>query len=160
MKDNTESSVLAGKIASQKIVLDETVESLRSFVETDLPEIGRNWKSALVIAGLIENYYTATETVLFRVAQEFGNQLSADRWHADLLDRLTHEVKKIRPKVLENDTYKRLDELRRFRHFKRYYYETDYDWDKLDFLIKKMHEVHPMLLRDLDRFLKFLNELA
>ena len=28
----------------------------------------------------------------------------------------------------------------RFRHFKRYYFELDYDWKKLDYLIVCMEE--------------------
>ena len=34
--------------------------------------------------------------------------------------------------IVEAYTFERLDELRRFRHFKRYYYRLDYDWDKFD----------------------------
>jgi hypothetical protein len=47
----------------------------------------------------------------------------------------------------------------RFRHFKRYYFEMEFDWDKLDFLQKKYRDLNPIINRDLKRFLHFLNQL-
>ena len=61
----------------------------------------------------------------------------AKRWRASLLDRVVVEVGDVRPRVLSDPSLERLDELRRFRHFKRYYYRIDYDPDKLAFLVKK-----------------------
>ena len=156
MKENSDLKDLVGAIESQKAIFDDLFNKIRSYVAEDLKEVERDWKSALVIVGLLANYYTAVETVLFRIAQEFGNQLSTERWHADLLERLNHAVDEIRPRVIQRDAYLRLDELRRFRHFERYYFQTDYDWDKLEFLIKKQLEVHPMVLRDLNAFVDFL----
>ena len=34
-----------------------------------------------------------------------------------------------------------------------------YDWDRLDFLLKKSTQVRPMVREDLDAFLKFLARL-
>ena len=61
--------------------------------------------------------------------------------------------------IVEAYTFERLDELRRFRHFKRYYYRLDYDWDKLDFVVKKLVEVHKTLHDDLSKFVQFLGNL-
>ena len=66
----------------------------------------------------------------------------------------------VRPRILSDAARSLLDELRRFRHFKRYYYRIDYDWDKLSFLIKKTNELQPLLVRDLKRFSEFLDRLG
>ena len=41
----------------------------------------------------------------------------------------------------------------------RYYFEFDYDWDKLEFLEKKYSQVKAVLEKDLKRFEEFLNSL-
>jgi len=53
-----------------------------------------------------------------------------------------------------------LDELLKFRHFKRYYFEFHYDWDRLVYLQKRFDQVRPLLDRDLDQFRQFLQRLA
>ena len=52
-----------------------------------------------------------------------------------------------------------LFELLKFRHFKRYYFELEYDWDRLDFLVSKLRGVHPLVTRDLERFVRFASAL-
>ena len=52
-----------------------------------------------------------------------------------------------------------LFEMLQFRHFSRYYYDLEYDWDRLEFLWKKFTDLQPILARDLDAFEKFLESL-
>jgi hypothetical protein len=52
-----------------------------------------------------------------------------------------------------------LDEMRRFRHFKRYFFSMDYDWDRLNFLMKKFDQLRPELEADLDSFCSFLEKI-
>ena len=52
-----------------------------------------------------------------------------------------------------------LSELLRFRHFKRYYFKLEYDWDRLDFLIAKLRQAHPLVVRDLERFGRFMGAM-
>ena len=72
---------------------------------------------------------------------------------------MTLEISDTRVAVISDATYKNLRELLKFRHFKRYYLEIDYDWDKLEFLEKKYINVKSLLERDLDNFIDFLNSL-
>ncbi len=150
---------LEGEITSQIQVLNELYDYLQQIMTDDVVREGKSRKNGLVVAGLLENYYTAAETTMFRIAQNFGNNLDSERWHADLLHRLNIEVPGIRPRVIGDDSYMYLDELRRFRHFKRYYYRVEYDWDKLDFLIAKLDQLHPLLLQEMDAFGTFLRSI-
>ncbi len=157
--DNNPAAEIAGEILSQIRILTELHDYLLQILTDDVSREGKSRKNGLVVAGLLENYYTAAETVMFRIAQGFGNSIDGERWHADLLHRLNIEVDNIRPRVLTDDSYSDLDELRRFRHFKRYYYRIEYDWDKLDFLIRKLQRLHPRFLHELNAFREFTLEI-
>jgi hypothetical protein len=106
----------------------------------------------IVVAHILENCYTAIETALLRISQGFENSLNPERWHADLLDKMLLEMKGIRPRVLSDESHRLLTELMRFRHFKRYYLELDYDWEKLRFLLSTLHRCLPLVRAELSAF--------
>ena len=160
MNGPTEIRELQSQIDHQIEVLGELVSYLGSYIANRPENAEATREDGLVVAGVLENYYTAAETVLLRIVQQFGNELDAERWHASLLDRLAMDVSDVRLRVLADLTCARLDELRRFRHFKHYYYRIDYDWDKLAFLIKKTNELQPLLVTDLQRFSELLSRLG
>ena len=68
-------------------------------------------------------------------------------------------IEGIRIPAVSEAIYPALLELQRFRHFKRYYFELEYDWDRLDYLYKKLVQIHPTVLQDLQRFVAFLEAL-
>ena len=61
---------------------------------------------------------------------------------------------------MSEETFSPLFELLKFRHFKRYYFELEFDWDRLDFLVTKLRQVHPLAIRDLERFVRFASALS
>ena len=77
----------------------------------------------------------------------------------DLLHKMTLEIEGIRLAVISDKTRGILLEFLKFRHFKRYYFEFDLDWDKLKYLEKKYNSVKPLLDEDLINFKDFLNRL-
>jgi hypothetical protein len=68
-------------------------------------------------------------------------------------------IEGIRIAAVSDENYPRLLELLKFRHFRRYYFEMEHDWDRLEFLRKKFNQAHPQSLKDLERFIGFLNAL-
>ncbi len=58
----------------------------------------------------------------------------------------------IRPAVISRETADQLGELLRFRHFTRYYYALDYDWDKLDYLLGKFNAVKTVVRQEIEFF--------
>jgi hypothetical protein len=98
--------------------------------------------------------------VFHRISQYFENHLSSDRWHTDLLDRMVISIPGTRPSVISEATRRALRELLRFRHFKRYYFEFDYDWDRLDFLRKKLSDARASVRVELDAFIGALEAVA
>lgn len=71
---------------------------------------------------------------------------------------MTLEIDGVRAAVSE-ETFSPLFELQKFRRFKRYYFELEYDWDRLDFLVTKLRQVRPLVVRDLERFVRFARAL-
>ena len=133
-------------------ILSRQLARLNGF-ETDIvPKIGRTSDSVLIPVQILESAFTAIETLFVRVSQAFENHLIADRWHADLLDKMILEVPGVRPRVIAAETQARLRELMRFRGSTRYYFELDYDWRKIDLLVLLFREAVPLLERDLGSF--------
>ena len=151
---------LLARIEKTQSLLKRVVNEYRQFLDGDFKIMGKKNTSAIVIAELMVDYYTCSETLFLRISQFFENQLSADRWHSDLLEKMTLHIEGIRDPVLEEKTAKQLGELMRFRHFRRYYFELEYDWDKLDYLQKIFNQVVDNLPSDLKKFDVFLRKLT
>ena len=122
--------------------------------------IGRNDDTALMVAGYIETYYTALETFFVRVSQHFENDLPPDRWHSVLLEKMNLSIRRVREQSVGDKNLIRLRELLRFRHFRRYYVETEFDWTRIDFLLETLDAAHPSALEDLAKFEEFLTRLS
>ena len=137
--------------------IDATVQEFQNEV---LVVSGRTKMTAMIAAQLLENFYTCLETIFLRISQFFENNLPPDSWHAALLDRMVLHVSGIRDAAIRDETRILLDELRRFRHFKRYYFELDYDWARLDYLLDVYRRALPLVRIDLDNFKAFLKALG
>jgi hypothetical protein len=122
----------------------------RKLPDADTPAPDR--VERIVVAQILDNTYTAVETALLRISQGFDNSLSRDRWHADLLDKMILAKKGIRPRVLSDESHRLLTELMRFRHFKRYYLELDFDWSKLRYLLSVQRRCLPLVRTELKAF--------
>jgi hypothetical protein len=66
----------------------------------------------------------------------------------------------VRPPVIRDDTATLLAEFLRFRHFKRYYFQFEYDWERLRYLEKKYRDSMALITRDLEDFKAFLGKMA
>ena len=147
-------------VLEKQIVLSRRIRSaIDEAVTHDLPLLGRTGNAAVLLAGLIENYYTCLETAFQKISQHFENHLEATKWHSDLLSKMTLRIEGVRVPAVSESNYGALLELQKFRHFRRYYFELEYDWDRLDFILKKLEAAHPVALGDLERFVAFLRSL-
>ena len=151
---------LVALIRAHRRRLEAVYESMESALDSEIAQLGKTPISALIVAGLLENYYTCLETIYLRISQSFENTLDPARWHYDLLQKMTLEIEGVRTAAVSEETFSPLFELLKFRHFKRYYFELEYDWDRLDFLVTKLRKVHPLVVRDLERFVRFVSALG
>lgn len=158
--DNEKLLLLVGETKESLVVLDHInklyVSYRQAFTETNKRDI----RDAVLLADILCNTYTCIETILFRISRVFENHLDADQWHKELLRKMRIDVPGIRKAVLSKESYQLLDELRRFRHFKRYYYDFDYDWSRLDYLRSIYERLLPIINNELDNYAEFLLECA
>ena len=150
---------LVALIRAHRRRLEAVYRSMENALDGEIVQLGKTPMSALIVAGLLENYYTCLETIYLRISQSFENKLDPARWHNDLLQKMTLEIEGVRTAAVSEETFSPLFELLKFRHFKRYYFELEYDWDRLDFLVTKLRQVHPLVTRDLERFVRFASAL-
>ncbi len=151
--------LLTDEIQKSRAVADRIAGRIRELRTTEPTRRGHDPVLAIAAAKLLENYYTCLETMFLRISQFFENSLSASHWHAELLEKMTLSVTGRRAAVICVETRLLLDELRRFRHFARYYFDIDYDWAKIEFLFGVLDRVVPALAEDLNEFLIFLSRL-
>lgn len=119
----------------------------------------RSVPDAIVVADIFTKYYTCLETIWLRISQFFENSLSQKHWHKDLLEKMTLRIEDLREPAVSDAAFPPLLELMRFRHFRRYYFEMDYDWDRLDFLRKKFEQARPIVRNDMCNFKDFVKSL-
>lgn len=158
-RDNTKIGVLLAEIRKAVGLVDELHAEYREFIDTDLLQLGRKRITAVYLAEILEDTYTCLETLFLRISQFFENSLSSERWHQDLLEKMRLDITGIRKAVISDSTFLLLYELLRFRHFKRYYFSMDYDWDKLEFLTRTYVRLIPAIHGDLADFESFLQAL-
>jgi hypothetical protein len=141
-----------GLVGRQRSFYDE-------FMAGDYLKLGKGKVAAVVVAEVLTDFYTCVETLFWRISQFFENNLPADRWHAEVLRKMTLSIPGVRERAVSDEVYAKLTELRKFRHFRRYYFEFDYDWGKLDYLRSQYEELGVLLARDLAEFGGFLEKL-
>ena len=140
-------------------VLDKITNYYNTYLENEFDPDAKRTDHAIVISDLICNYYTCLETIFFRISQYFENELLTEKWHQDLLQKMTLQIDGVRSAVITEKTYNILLELLKFRHFKRYYFDFNYDWDKLIFIQKKFRQAISYVNKNLTEFLSFLDNI-
>lgn len=156
----TKNRELIGILAKQQGLANRLFDSINEAMEQDIPKLGKTGNAAVMVAGLMENYYTCLETAFMRISQHFENHLNPTRWHADLLDKMNLKIDGVRIPAVSDEAFGPLLELQRFRHFKRYYFDLKYDWDRIEFLLLKLRTGHPVIMEDLRKFSEFIKELG
>lgn len=106
----------------------------------------------IVLADIFNDFYTILETLFVRISKSFENNLERDRWHRQLLEKMTLDIPAIRPRVISDTVHNGLLEFLKFRHLKRYYFEFEYDRERMNYLEKKFNALIPLLKNDLQKY--------
>jgi len=159
MSVEIEIQVLKSEMAKGMAVMERLGKYLIVYQKEKITEKQPSIEEAMVVSQGISNYYTCAETIFLRISRFFENHLPRERWHQTLLEKMVLEIDGIRPRVISDSVYSALLELLKFRHFSRYYFDLDYDWDKLNYLLKKFNALHDPLHKDLMRFNDFISQI-
>jgi len=150
---------LCGELQTSMAVLQKILAYYDEFTEENSSNM-KTKENGIVISEIASNFYTCLETVFFRISRFFENSLDPARWHKEVLRKMTVTVPGIRERVITDETYRSLSELLRFRHFKRYYFDFDYDWDRLELIMKKIDKVRGPIVKELSDYIVYIESLA
>ncbi len=159
MSGHPEVLTLIAEIRKSREVLGRIATYYEGHFATS-PRRPETTENAIVLAEVMNNYYTCAETIFLRISQHFENCLATENWHKDLLRKMTLTIPDIRPQVVDERTFADLEELLRFRHFHRYYLEFNYDWERLRVAESRFGSVRKPLDRALDEFERYLLEVS
>ena len=110
----------------------------------------------IIVAYRLHQLFTAFENIFRNIANVFENQVSQESWHREVLQRMRLDLTPLRPAVIDTETYGKLDELRRFRHFFRNVYDLDLDPLLLQVALRRALELKSLYQDQIERFLTFL----
>ena len=139
--------------------IDKNRSLYDNFRTREFPLLNKCPSSAMIVSQIIVDFYTCIETLFHRISQFFGSGIDPNSWHKDLLANMTLQIADKREAVIGDTTAAALDELLRFRHFRHYYFDTEYDWDKIEFVEKKYLQAIDLVIKDLQQFRNFLKQI-
>ncbi|MEB3162508.1 MAG: hypothetical protein VKK80_04715 [Prochlorothrix sp.] len=151
--------LLIAEIQESQVVLDKLHRLYNTYEPSFRNLEQRDLRDAVLLSDILCNTYTCCETIFLRISRLFENHLEESQWHKELLKKMRVEIPGLRKALLTHESYQLLDELRRFRHFKRYYYDFDYDWLRLDYLSAVYNQLVPLLDCQLADYINFLRDL-
>jgi hypothetical protein len=117
-------------------------------------------KDVIVTAYRLHNLFSAFENMFVNIASVFENSIDeTGRWHSQLLERMVLDAMPLRPKVIGDDAFDALDELRRFRHLFRHAYSKRLHADRLNLVLQRAFVLKKLYKPQLETFLQFLQTL-
>jgi len=152
--------LLKGDIADELEKIELVVKEFRR-VEDNLdlpPDRVPNYDRG-AIGYLLHNFYNGCENIFRSIARFFENDLGPSTWHKDLLKRMKMEISGYRPRVIDNELYRLLDDFRAFRHKFRHTYGFELDWEKEQIVARKLLKTKVLLETQIKAFLDQLNKI-
>lgn len=106
----------------------------------------------------LHGFYSGIERIFERLAETLDGILpKGENWHQALLVQMSKEVSGIRPAVISQQTLKRLDEYRGFRHVVRNVYTYHFDEAKLEKLVLGARDSFFQIRAEILAFTDFLD---
>lgn len=106
----------------------------------------------------LHGFYSGIERIFERLAETLDGSLpKGENWHQALLVQMSKELKGIRPAVISQQTLKRLDEYRGFRHVVRNVYTFHFDEAKLEKLVMGAGDAFTQVSAEILAFTNFLD---
>lgn len=138
----------------------ELIEGLYEALGGEAPTHEVPEERLIAVAYRLHNLYNAFENIFRNVARSFENTLDDQTgWHRQLLQRMRLDLSPVRPAVIDDEAYEKLDELRRFRHLFRAAYGVKLDPERLSLVFRKALELRSPASRQVESFLDFVRDL-
>jgi predicted nucleotidyltransferase len=149
------SEALRARILGEKPMSEEPLRALKELIEDELAALGQivqamqEGMSSLdtvpsqfamhALASYLHQFYTGCERIFERIALAVDGGLPGGAYsHANLMAQMARELPGIRPAVLNEALWLRLQDYLAFRHFFRHAYGYTLEWAKLRPLVAGM----------------------
>lgn len=138
----------------------QTIEEIYAELGDTLLDDPVDQKDVIVTAYRLHNLFSAFENMFVTIASVFENSIDdTGRWHSQLLERMALDAMPLRPKVISDDAFDALDELRRFRHLFRHAYSKRLHADRLNLVLRRALVLKNIYKPQLETFIQFLQTL-
>jgi len=107
----------------------------------------------------LHNFYNGCENIFGMIARFFENDLGPQSWHRDLLKRMKLEIPGYRPRLIDEETFRILNEFRAFRHVFRHCYSFQLEWEREKIVASKYPAVWKSFNRQVEDFLEILQTI-
>ncbi len=105
----------------------------------------------------LHSFYSGLERLFELIVLNIdGIKPDSETWHRELLKQMSSEVNQVRPAVISNSTFVKLDTYRGFRHVVRNVYSINFDPMKVQGLVEEAPEVFRTVKRELLAFADFI----
>jgi hypothetical protein len=85
---------------------------------------------------ILHSFYNGIENILVLIFKHYDGQLlKSYKWHVELLDK-AFMSKENRKQIFNIEIKEKLEEYLKFRHFVRYAYGFQLDWERMEKLVK------------------------
>jgi hypothetical protein len=101
---NPDIAILIAQAENTLDIIHQNRQFYLTFKNNEYVMLGQGTVVAMVLSQIFVDFYTCVETLLYRVSQEFENNLREDQWHKDLLQKMALNIPEIRPAILGAET--------------------------------------------------------
>lgn len=113
-----------------------------------------------VIGSVLHDYYNVLENIFEQVVKIFGETIpSGDRWHKELLKRVTLDIPGVRKALISKKTEIKVDDLRKFRHVFRNIYGVNIDASKEQDVLRNLPDISVSVKEDIRDFIEKMDKL-
>lgn len=152
--------LLKADIADELSKIDHIVkEFLNNKDIIDLPPEQVSYYDRGAVGYLLHNFYNGCENIFRSIARFFENDLGPPTWHKDLLKRMKMEIPGYRPKAIDDELYRLLDDFRAFRHKFRHTYAFELDWEKEQIVARRLLRTWTLFEKQMNDFLAQIEEI-
>lgn len=109
----------------------------------------------------LHSFYAGVERLFELIARHMDRGLpGGETWHRELLKQMARDLEGVRPAVIDEETFLRLDDFRRFRHLVQNIYAINLMPDKMRGLMEALPALWSTLKAELMAFADFLEDLS
>ena len=135
----------------------QNLQELRSELKKIIAEKDIAFKRSK--GSILHDFYNCCERVFKRISVEMnGGFEDTEKWHKNLLYKMTISLEGLRPRVVSKELAADLDDFLAFRHLFRNIYGFELKGDRINILAEKFENVAGRFEEEIRLFIKFLRK--